>query len=95
MKALGEVPNSNTPLSHRALSMLRAVRDGRAQLACSCEPDLYVDGLPCCDQAEAHTLVRLGLIRAVRPGLVGEHVGAAVTARGFEVLATNSVPAAG
>jgi hypothetical protein len=51
-----------TPLPHRALAMLRAVRAGRAELTDSCEPDLRVDGLACCDQAMARELVHAGLV---------------------------------
>ncbi|GLY43680.1 hypothetical protein Amsp01_097030 [Amycolatopsis sp. NBRC 101858] len=51
-------------VNRRALAMLRAVGAGRAELTCSCEPDLRVDGLACCDQATSHELVRAGLIRA-------------------------------
>lgn len=73
-------------LSRRAISMLLAVRDGRAQLAISCEPDLFVDGIPCCDQATAHLLARSGLIQAARQGSVGERVAAIVTDRGFDAI---------
>jgi hypothetical protein len=55
----------STTMNRRALAMLRAVGAGRAELTCSCEPDLRVDGLPCCDQATAHELARAGLIRPV------------------------------
>lgn len=51
-------------LSRRAIAMLKAVGEGRAELRCSCEPDLRVDGLSCCDQNAAHDLARAGLIRA-------------------------------
>ena len=57
-------------LNRRALAMLRAVGAGRAELTCSCEPDLRVDGLPCCDQATAHELARAGLIRPARGPVV-------------------------
>ncbi|GAA3578364.1 hypothetical protein GCM10022222_73930 [Amycolatopsis ultiminotia] len=53
----------SSTLNGRALAMLRAVAAGRAELTCSREPDLRVDGLPCCDQATAHALARAGLIR--------------------------------
>ncbi|MFC0543276.1 hypothetical protein [Kutzneria chonburiensis] len=55
-----------TPLPHRAIAILRAVAAGRAELTDSREPDLRVDGLPCCDQAMAHDLVHAGLVVAAR-----------------------------
>lgn len=85
----------STVLTRRAVNMLKAVRDGRAQLAPSCEPDLYVDGIPCCDQATARLLCRLGLISPVRPGRPGELVPAAVTEAGHRVLATPEFRIAG
>ena len=56
-----------TPLPHRAIAMLRAVAAGRAELTDSSEPDLRVDGLPCCDQAMAHDLAHAGLLVAAGP----------------------------
>lgn len=50
-------------LSYRALAMLRAVAQGRAEITVSLEPDLYVDGLPCSDQSAAHRLAHAGLLR--------------------------------
>lgn len=47
--------------------MLRAVAVGRAEITCSCEPDMRIDGLLCCDQIVAHELVRSGYVRAGRP----------------------------
>jgi len=84
-----------TALTRRAVNMLKAVRDGRAQLALSCEPDLYVDGIPCCDQATARALGRLGLISPSRPGQVGELVPAVVTGAGRRVLAAPETRIAG
>ena len=74
-------------LNRRALAMLRAVSDGRAELVCSCEPDLLIDGLGCCDQYEAHRLAGAGLIRPVIAGEVGQRVRAELTGAGREVLA--------
>jgi hypothetical protein len=81
-------------LNRRALAMLRAVGAGRAELTCSCEPDLRVDGLPCCDQATAHELARAGLIRpAGRPVVaVGQWTRAELTSDGR--LALGGAPAA-
>jgi len=76
----------STALTRRAVNMLKAVRDGRAQLALSCEPDLYVDGIPCCDQVTARLLGRLGLISPARPGYTGELVPAVATEAGRAVL---------
>ena len=73
-------------LNRRALAMLRAVSDGRAELVCSCEPDLIVDGCPVCDQYEAHRLAGAGLIRPVVQGFVGQRVRAELTGAGRAVL---------
>lgn len=66
--------------------MLRAVSDGRAELACSCEPDLFIDGLGCCDQYTAHRLARAGLIRPAVRGAIGQRVRAELTVAGRAVL---------
>lgn len=70
----------------RVRAILRAVAAGRVQISCSCEPDMYIDGLPYCDQFTAHDIARLGLITPTRPGLLGQRVPARLTARGFEAL---------
>ncbi|GLZ39040.1 hypothetical protein [Actinokineospora sp. NBRC 105648] len=72
-------------LSHRAIAMLRAVAQGRAQLACSREPDLYIDGFSCCDQFTAHQLTHQGLITATT-GRFGERVPATLTQAGTDAL---------
>lgn len=72
--------------SHRSLAMLRAVAAGRAQLSCSSEPDLFIDGVPCCDQYTAHHLTHEGLIQPARPGPVGRRVPATLTASGETLL---------
>lgn len=74
------------PITGREWAMLRAVSDGRAELACSCEPDLFIDGLGCCDQYTAHRLARAGLIRPVIEGAVGQRVRAELTVQGRAVL---------
>ncbi|MEV6879252.1 hypothetical protein [Amycolatopsis sp. NPDC051128] len=76
-------------LNRRALAMLRAVGAGRAELTCSCEPDLRIDGLPCCDQATAHELARAGLIRPAGGPVVavGQWTRAELTADGRLALA--------
>lgn len=73
-------------LSHRALAMLRAAAAGRAQLTSSCEPDLYVDGLPCCDQPAARALTHAGLLQPARPALVGQRVPAVLSPAGLAAL---------
>ncbi|MEU4247345.1 hypothetical protein AB0F15_08045 [Amycolatopsis sp. NPDC026612] len=75
-----------TELNRRAMAMLRAVGAGRAELTCSCEPDLRVDGLPCCDQSTAHQLARAGLIRPARVVAVGQWARAELTADGQRAL---------
>lgn len=77
-------------LNHREMSMLRAVVAGRAEVTCSCEPDLFVDGLPCCDQYTAHALAHAGLIEPAKPGELGELVPARLTAAGQ--AATETAP---
>lgn len=78
-----EPPRTN----HRALAFLRAVGAGRGTLRCSCEPDLFIDGLSCGDQFTAHALAHLGLLSPGCPGLPGELVPAALTDAGRAVLA--------
>ncbi|MEV0050618.1 hypothetical protein AB0H34_09015 [Saccharopolyspora shandongensis] len=73
-------------LTYRHLAMLRAVAGGRAEITCSCEPDLYVDGLPCCDQGSARELVRTGFLCAARTALTGQRVTAALTELGRAAL---------
>ncbi|MGH3915989.1 MAG: hypothetical protein ACRDTC_21660 [Pseudonocardiaceae bacterium] len=75
--------------------MLRAVAEGRAELVCSCEPDLLIDGLGCCDQFTAHRLAGAGLIRPVVRGAVGQRVRAELTVAGWSVLTRRLVTGAG
>lgn len=74
-------------LSDRAVAILRSVAQGRATLSRSCEPDLFVDGLPCCDQQTVRSLHRAGLLTR------GEHPGAVapvrLTAVGVAALAAH------
>lgn len=79
-------------LSRRAIAMLKAVADGRAELRCSCEPDLRVDGLSCCDQNTAHDLARAGLVRATRLVAPGQWAPAELTEAGHRAL--TGLPAA-
>lgn len=80
-------------LNRRAMAMLRAVGAGRAEVTCSCEPDLRVDGLPCCDQATAHELARAGLIRPVHVVAVGQWTRAELTDDGRLALGGTLVAA--
>lgn len=73
-------------LNYRERATLRAVACGTAELTCSCEPDLFLDGLSFCDQSTAHLLVRRGLIAPVRPGRHGERVTARITDAGLSIL---------
>jgi len=75
-------------LSGRALAMLRAVDAGRAEFTAGREPDLYVDGLPCCDQTATHDLVHAGLLRPSTVALPGQLVRAELTDEGRAALRT-------
>jgi hypothetical protein len=79
-------------LNHRERATLRAVADGHAEISCSCEPDLFVDGLACCDQQTAHRLARLGLVAAARGGRWGERVPALLTRAGALALGITTTP---
>lgn len=72
----------------RMFAMLRAVSCGRAEMTCSQEPDLFIDGLPCCDQYAAHELARQSLIRPARPAPPGHRVPALLTIKGAELIDT-------
>lgn len=73
-------------LTGRDRAILAAVAAGRVEMSRSCEPDLFVDGLCCCDQAAAHTLVRAGFIVAKAPAPLGSRVAAVLTPAGAAVL---------
>jgi hypothetical protein len=85
---------TTTTLSGRDRAILRAVSAGGAELALGTEPDLYLDGLCCCDQSAAHHLFRAGLIAAGALGLVGQRVAAMLTAAGQQALGAAPVVAA-
>lgn len=80
--------------THRALAMLRAVAEGRAELSSGSEPDLYVDGLPC-DYVTAHELAHAGLIQPRWPVLRGHRAPAVLTTAGRATVrdARRSIPA--
>lgn len=48
--------------------MLKAVAAGRAKMSTSCEPDLFIDGVPCCDQMTAHALAHGGYVTVAADG---------------------------
>ncbi|MPY77987.1 MAG: hypothetical protein GEV04_05710 [Actinophytocola sp.] len=73
--------------SPRARAMLAAVADGRAEVSDSCEPDMFIDGLVCCDQMLAHTLTHAGLVRPVGPATPSGRHAVTLTAAGVAALA--------
>lgn len=72
-------------LNRRERALLRAVAIGRAELSCSCEPTLFVDGFACCDQGIGGQLIRAGLLSPAI-GRVGARVPARLTAAGHDVI---------
>lgn len=72
--------------TNRTRALLVAVAAGRAELTLSCEPDLRIDGLLCCDQENAHELSHDGLIHPTRPGRIGSWVPAELTQAGAALL---------
>ncbi|RRO19942.1 hypothetical protein EIL87_02885 [Saccharopolyspora rhizosphaerae] len=74
------------PLHHRHLAVLRAVARGTAEITRSREPDLYVDGLPCCDQGAVRELVRTGLLHPAGTSFPGHRTTAALTELGRAVV---------
>jgi hypothetical protein len=77
---------TDTAPSHRDLALLRAVAAGRAQITRSCAPDLFIDGIACCDQIAAGRLAQTGLIEPSVPAVIGQRVPARLTALGARVL---------
>lgn len=80
------VSSEGEQLNYRERATLRAVARGTAELTCSCEPDLFIDGLAFCDQSTAHGLVRRGLITPTHPGKHGERVTAQLTEAGMVAI---------
>jgi hypothetical protein len=74
------------PLTHRDRAILRAVAGGTAELLGSAEPDLFVDGLCCCDQMAARRLAHAGLITAATAAAAGRRVPARLTPAGHQEL---------
>ena len=81
-----DITGHTVELTSRSLAVLRAARADRVHVSLSCEPDVFVDGLACCDQPGARALVHAGLLRAVRPGRIGERVPAQLTEAGNSIL---------
>ncbi|HKN55792.1 MAG TPA: hypothetical protein VJX66_25070 [Amycolatopsis sp.] len=77
---------SSSALTRRAIAMLKAISAGRAELRCSCEPDLRVDGLSCCDQLTAHQLARAGLVKPAYVVAPGNWAPAELTEEGHRAL---------
>ncbi|WP_063050373.1 hypothetical protein [Nocardia arthritidis] len=77
---------SPVDLSRRALALLRAAHAGRVELALSCEPDMFVDGVAVTDQWTAHGLAHAGLVRPACPGRIGDLVAAELTSTGYAIM---------
>lgn len=75
-------------LDHRRIAVLKAVLAGRCELSGGSEPDIYVDGLCCCDHSVAGDLLRDGMVRPVLT-VAGRHARAQITERGRTMLATH------
>lgn len=74
------------PVTPRGRALLAAVACGRVDMSCSCEPDLFIDGLCCCDQPTAHTLAHSGLIAPATHAPIGSRVPAVLTPAGTTTL---------
>lgn len=75
-------------VSRREFALLRAVAAGRGEITVGCEPDLFIDGLACCDQSAAHHLAHAGLVQATSPVEVGQRASAELTNAGRSALET-------
>lgn len=78
-------------LNNRERATLRAVGLGRAEITCSAVPDLFIDGLACCDQFTAHRLAQLRLVMPKRTGRRGERVPALLTETARAALRPSAV----
>ncbi|WP_158893924.1 hypothetical protein [Amycolatopsis anabasis] len=85
------MPHEDVELNHRERATLRAVALGKAEITCSCEPDLFIDGLACCDQTTAHRLAKGGLVVPARAGRPGERVPALISDLGRAALGEKPV----
>ncbi|MDV6014235.1 hypothetical protein [Haloechinothrix sp. LS1_15] len=72
--------------SPRARAILRAVACGHGELTSSMVPDLFIDGLACCDQFTAHALALEGFIRPEGEATSGQRVPARLSMAGWEAL---------
>jgi hypothetical protein len=84
---------TTSTLSGRDRSILRAVAAGGAEITLGAEPDLFFDGLCCCDQSAAHYLVRAGLIGSATLGLIGQRVAAVLTPAGRQAVGVGALVA--
>ena len=84
---------TTSTLTGRDRAILRAVAAGGAQLQLGSEPDLFLDGRCCCDQAAAHHLFRAGLITAATLGRIGQRVAAVLTSAGQHALGSYALAA--
>ncbi|ASR34636.1 hypothetical protein BAY61_06160 [Prauserella marina] len=82
--------SNDSDLNHRERATLRAVARGGAELTTSCEPDLFLDGLACCDQSTVHTLARRGLIAPACTAEHGRRSPAILTPEGRAALGAES-----
>lgn len=89
--AQGAGVDQDVDLNPRERATLRAVALGGAEITHSKAPDLFLDGLPCCDQSTARRLAGLGLVQPTRAGHPGERVPAEVTDRGQAALTRKPV----
>lgn len=77
-------------LTRRDLAILRVVARGGAELIAGVEPDLFLDGMYCCDQSAAHFLARAGLIGPAGLATIGQRVPAQLTESGLDALADSA-----
>jgi hypothetical protein len=84
---------TTSTLSGRDRAILRAVAAGGAEITLGVEPDLFFDGLCCCDQSAAHYLVRADLIGSATLGLVGQRVAAVLTSAGRQAMGVGALVA--
>lgn len=77
---------STVMLSGRDRALLRAVADGRCDVARSGVPDLRVDGLWFSDQSCAHALLAAGLLAPARIGPDAPSAPALLTPAGRRAL---------
>jgi hypothetical protein len=75
-------------LNRRELATLRAIASGHAEISCSRAPDLFIDGLACCDQSTARHLATLGFVTAAHEADSGTRVPAVLTEAGKHALET-------